>query len=383
MDEAARELRRVMPLEGVEGQPHWDLLAALFYYTPIGLFVIDDQRRIVLYNPAAAELTGWAGEDPIDVGCRVLSGKACPITEGSLFDPGNCPGEEVLLTMRSEVSHEVELFDPKGHRRLIEATYYPIHNPDGTMKFIIGTLRDIEERRHLQDQLVQSKKLASLGTLVAGIAHELRNPLGVIRSAAQILANEERSPLQRREAIRLLLEETGRLDKSIREFLAFARPQAARPEPTDIVAFTKRVLEIRRTAETGGAPIIALETEPGLPRLDIDTDLMRQVFENLIGNAGQARPDSDEPVRIEIRIARDDEDHLRIEFADDGEGIEPEHVTKIFDPFFTTKRDGTGLGLSIVHQIITQHRGRLTVDSERGRGTTFSIQLPISEESRA
>lgn len=376
-------MSEALPIPPSAGQPspHWELLEAIFYHSTDGLFVIDDKMRVVLYNPAAAEMTGWAGSDPIAIGCRVLQGKACPIPEGSVFNPAECPGPDVLLNLHTSHRNELVLVDRHGRQRHVEVTYTPVRGAGGALVYILGTLRDIEERRELEDQLLQSRKLASLGTLVAGIAHELRNPLGIIMSAVEILANEDRTLPQRREAVRLLLDETRRLDKSIREFLAFARPRPARREPTDVVALMRRFTELHR-ANHAACRLVITERYPEerLPRAALDADLMRQVCENLLANAEESRPASDGPVHLEISVARHDERHVRIDFTDDGLGIDPEQIPKIFDPFFTTKRDGTGLGLSIVHQIVSDHRGRIGVHSRPGAGTTFSISLPFAEE---
>jgi signal transduction histidine kinase len=360
--------------------PHWEQLAAIFYHSSDGLFVMDDQLRIVVYNPAAAAMTGWAGPDPIEVQCRVMAGKACPVTEGSLFNPAECPGDEVLMGLRSSVSHEAKLVGSGGQEREVEVTYSPVRREDGTIRFILGVLRDIEDRKSLQEQLIQSKKLAALGTLVAGIAHELRNPLGIIRSAAEILSNEERTGPQRREATGLILEETRRLDKSIREFLSFARPRPARPEPTDVVGLLERAVALHSAREQGSRLKITERMEDGLPLVMLDADLIRQVFDNLLANAEEAKPDSEEGVALTISVYRADKRHVRIDFTDDGVGIEEDQLGRIYDPFFTTKRDGTGLGLSIVLKIVTEHRGRLQVASEPGAGTTFSVLLPAAEE---
>jgi signal transduction histidine kinase len=363
-----------------ESTPHYALLAAIFFHASEGHFVLDNQLRVVLFNPVAAQMTGWVREDPAGIGVRVLDGQACPVTEGSLFNPAECPGADILLALRSPQTYDLELINSAGQRRRMEVTYAPVRREDGSLQFIIGTLRDIEERRALEDQLFQSRKLASLGTLVAGITHELRNPLGIIRSAAQILGNDERTAPQKREAVKLILEETQRLDKLVRDFLAFARPRPARPETTDIVPVIQRFVTLHREMHPGSRVEITERHEQHLPPLSIDEDLMRQVIDNFLSNAGEARPDSERPIQFTITTARHDPRHVRIDFADDGVGMEAEQVAKIFDPFYTTKRDGTGLGLSIVHQIVTQLHGRVTVESQPNAGTTFSVFLPVPEE---
>jgi len=272
------------------------------------------------------------------------------------------------------------LEDDEGQELTLDVTYTPVRPEEGPLQYIIGTLRDIGERRALEDQLIQSKKLASLGTLVAGIAHELRNPLGVILSAAEILVNEGRTQPQRRAAAHLILDETRRVDKSIKEFLAFARPRTLRSEQMDIIPLLQRSVELHVTHDRGCRLQITEEFEADLPSVDVDADQMRQVFDNLLANAEGSKSEPAEPVHLTLRARRDGKRHLRIDFADDGDGILAENLPHIHDPFFTTKREGTGLGLSIVLQIMTDHRGRLLVHSEPGRGTTFSLVLPIPEE---
>lgn len=243
-----------------------------------------------------------------------------------------------------------------------------------------------------QAQLVQSEKMASLGQLVAGVAHELNNPIGFVHANLQLLEEQVRklahadpeSPeaLRAREAMAKLLsrsrEGTARVKKIVEDLRTFSRVDHAEIQEVDVHEGIERTLSLMEPRLKDG---IVVEKRYGeLPRIRCYAGQLNQVFMNLLMNACDAMADGG---KIEIRTSRID-GGVRLDFSDSGPGIPPEIRSRIFDPFFTTKAvgKGTGLGLSISHGIVERHGGRIQVDSAPGRGTTFSIELPLDASPR-
>ncbi len=241
---------------------------------------------------------------------------------------------------------------------------------------------EIERFHHRQ--LARADRLASLGEMAAGIAHEIKNPLAGIYGAAQILSREFREDDPRREIVAEMTSLIKRLDNTIRDLLNFARytePQFAKANLNDVV---DKVLFLVQQIPEGKRARIVREFDPGMPDVEMDQEQIKQVFLNLALNALQAKPSGCTltirthadvpPGRVpELRhLSR----YIMAELSDDGPGIPPDRIGKIFQPFFTTKDSGTGLGLSMTRKILDLHDGWITVESEGGKGATFSVFLP-------
>ncbi len=233
-----------------------------------------------------------------------------------------------------------------------------------------------------QDELIQASKLAAIGQLSAGVAHEINNPATTILSRATFLLMRHRDDLSAsdREDLDAIVAQSQRISQITKGLLSFSRPQVVNIEPIDI----DRVIEAshRVLQEDFAANHISIEKyiQPNLPRVMADEDSLVRVFENLFRNGIDAMPNGG-AMRISATTEGSRGRSVRIEFSDTGVGISSENLSRIFDPFFTTKRvgDGTGLGLSIVHGIINEIRGSITVESQPDAGTTFVIDLPTEE----
>lgn len=214
----------------------------------------------------------------------------------------------------------------------------------------------------------RAERLAALGQLTAGLAHELRNPLASIKGSADLLArgHGNRDPIAR-ELGEIISSEVDRTNLLVTRFLDFARPLEPHRESSDIAAI------IDRAAGRASVPVVR-DYSPDVPRLPLDPTLMEQVFINLLGNAAQAS-EPGQPVTVSTRLA---DGRLEIDVADRGCGIPPDKLESIFNPFVTTKQDGVGLGLAIVAKIVDGHGGKMTVESEPGKGSTFRISLPLA-----
>jgi signal transduction histidine kinase len=225
-------------------------------------------------------------------------------------------------------------------------------------------------------QIMQAEKMAAIGELAAGIAHEIRNPLGIITGSAETIRRHPDQKI-REEMTNYILEESQRINGLIGTFLDFARPK----EPNLTNCDLREVLEKTLLLLSPQAKTLGIEIEKEIPQkllqVSADPDQMRQAFTNLGVNALEAMPEGG---TLKIRVFRNARDKVWVQFSDTGKGIPREVAAKVFDPFFTTKEGGTGLGLSIAHRIITQHRGEIHVEGGEGKGSTFTIILPLERE---
>jgi len=235
--------------------------------------------------------------------------------------------------------------------------------------------RVAEANRQLQEAeeaVRRSDRLAALGQLSAGLAHELRNPLGTIRASSEMLARNLTGENEvAREVAGFISTEVDRANSLITRFLQFARPLEVRPEPADLAQILDRAIGLAERE----APGIAFYRNyaPEIPPFPFDAELMERVFYNLLLNAAQASP-PDGAITVKTRPT---DGRVEISVIDRGSGIKPEHLESIFNPFFTTKPEGVGLGLPIVSKIVDQHGGTMTVESEAGKGSVFRIYLPL------
>lgn len=348
--------------------------------TTDGIFIVNRTNHIVYFNKACEKITGWRRDIAVMQTYECANVLRCHNDEGeSMGSESLCPAKIFFHKDSIPKPHEMLITTTAGKERYVETNYSPIKSSTGEVEFIVGIIRDIDERKRLEDQLVQNRNLVMLGQLVSGIAHEIKNPLGILMSSVEIVLNESRPEEQRREAASYIKDEVRRLDERMKYFLAFARPKPLMREPVDLGDVIRKVSSTYQGAVRNRRFHVQPPMCSHLPKTYADPDLLHQVFLNLIINAEQACPQGG----LLVIKAETVEDEIRIEFTDNGEGISPEDMARLFDPFFTTKPHGTGLGLSIVHQIITSHRGKIHVRANGDRpGTTFEIQLPIVKDEQ-
>jgi two-component system, NtrC family, sensor kinase len=240
------------------------------------------------------------------------------------------------------------------------------------------SVRNLTDERRIAEQLRQSEKLAALGELVAGVAHELNNPLAGISAFAQLLLEEELNADQR-ESARLIKREADRAVGVIRDLLLFSRKAGPSTMPLDINGLVQLTLRLRAYSLRSSGVQVETHLDANLPEVSGDDQKLQQVILNLIVNAEYAMRRSSTK-RLAIRTAHEG-DAVVTEVSDTGAGMSEETVQRVFEPFFTTKPagEGTGLGLSVSYGIVEAHGGTITVESAPGRGTTFRIVLPISD----
>jgi len=239
---------------------------------------------------------------------------------------------------------------------------------------------------HAQAEARRSERLAALGQLSAGLAHEIRNPLGVIKGSAEMLTQKlQTSDELARELAGYISTEVNRLSALVTEFLDFARPLHAEPHPANLTVLLDRVLQIvadrfAGVQETGKAVRVERHYASGLPLVPLDESLCEQAFLNLVQNAYEAMEDHGDTLRVEVQPAtQNDRKGVELRLADTGPGVPEELREEIFNPFVTTKKTGVGLGLSIVSKIVDGHHGSIHVENAPGGGAVFTLFFPLEE----
>jgi signal transduction histidine kinase len=233
-----------------------------------------------------------------------------------------------------------------------------------------------QERLRLKEELTRSRHLSALGEMVATISHEIRNPLGIIRSSGELL--KKRMASDGNGIPDIIVEESSRLNHIITDFLNFARPRQPEFKPCRIEEIIEKNIAFLDSQLRENGYTIQMKAEPPPPSIMGDADMLYQVFLNLLMNAMQAMPSGG---RIAIGFETRDTG-LRLQISDQGEGIPEEILEKIWDPFFTTKEKGTGLGLGVVQKIIETHQGRIRIANREGGGAEITVDLPLTQEDR-
>jgi signal transduction histidine kinase len=229
-----------------------------------------------------------------------------------------------------------------------------------------------QERLKLKEQLSRAKHLSSLGEMVAGVSHEIRNPLGIISSSAELLKKKMKPDDASARIPDIIIEESGRLNNIITDFLNYARPREPNLFPCSVVGVIDKIIEYLSSQMENQGHTINTHYDGNVPKIQADADMLYQAFLNILLNAMQAMPDGG---IIDIAaFSRDN--HLWITFEDHGPGIKKEAMGKLWDPFFTTKDKGTGLGLGIVKNIIEAHNGNIRIENRSKGGARVAIRLP-------
>jgi two-component system sensor histidine kinase HydH len=328
---------------------------------PIGLVATDAGGRLSAFNQTAeAILKRTAAE--------VLGKPAEEIL------PGSCL--ELFRTLAAEqrlIEREFDCAVEEGRTIPLEVIATTLREEDGAFLGHVILFRDMTEIRRLEEEVARSRRLASLGSLAAGVAHEIRNPLSSIKGFATWFRERYRDNPEDRETAEVMIREVDRLNRVITQLLEFARPLTMNRVPTPPPAVIRHALKmVEGEARKKG---VALETDLSaeVGEIPLDADRMTQVLLNLFQNAIGAMEAGGV---LRVSIARRDERTVRIAVADTGIGIPKEDLPRVFDPYFTTRSSGTGLGLAIVHKIVEAHGGEVRLESEPGKGTTATILLP-------
>ncbi|NCS89160.1 MAG: PAS domain S-box protein, partial [Ignavibacteria bacterium] len=275
---------------------------------------------------------------------------------------------------------EVENRRKSGDPFFTQILISPILDHDGKVTAFFGVHRDLTEKKLLEKQLVHTQKMESIGTLAAGVAHEVGNPLASISALVQVVQRSTNDEFVK-EKLELVKNQVTRISKIIRDLVDFSRPSNYELQMTDINQNIQEAVEIIKVGAKAKSINFEMELNDSIPILPLVADQIQQVFVNILLNAVDIIIESPRGLEKDlIRVCSEvDEDQIIIEFYDNGRGIADENLAKVFEPFYTTKKEGkgTGLGLWVSYGIIKSFQGDLKVSSKLGEGTTFKITLPI------
>jgi PAS domain S-box-containing protein len=279
-------------------------------------------------------------------------------------------------------SNKAETFEERyiknGEERFIETFRTPVRDEKGDVVGVLGIFQDISERKRMQEQLVVTDRLASVGEMASGMAHELNNPLTSVIGLSQLLMESEISG-DVKEDVEAIYKEAQRAATVTKNLLAFARKHEPVRQHSQVNRIIEDVLKLRNREHTLNNIEVFTHLDAQLPEIMADPFQMQQVFLNIILNAESAMTEAHHKGTLDITTKRAD-GHIKISFADDGPGISADIMGKIFNPFFTTKEvgKGTGLGLSICYGIVANHGGKIYAESKLGDGATFVVELPMN-----
>ena len=330
------------------------------------VFVLALDRRVLYANDAAVREYGYSLDELTTMSVDVFVASAVPIRASD--DLSRTPANVVIA------EHVHRRRDGSQFPATVALSF--IRQDNGAPIGQVLSVRNLTDERRIAEQLRQSEKLAALGELVAGVAHELNNPLAGISAFAQLLLEEELDADQR-ESARLIKREADRAVGVIRDLLLFSRKTGPSVGPVDLNALVQFTLRLRAYSLRSSGVEVETNLDPSLPELSGDDQKLQQVILNLIVNAEYAMRRTPTK-RLVIRTAWEG-DTVVTEVSDTGTGMSEETLQRVFEPFFTTKPagDGTGLGLSVSYGIVEAHGGIITVESAPGRGTSFRIVLPV------
>jgi two-component system sensor histidine kinase AtoS len=343
-------------------------MAELVEKASLGIISTDPQNRIVSVNKAAEAMYGYRAEEII--------GKPISI----VFSDRN-PKE--LLKEIKEKADRLQPWSAELYRRRkdgsefiswLSAAY--IYDNMGNLKARLCIERDVTRQRETEKRLAEARQLAGIGELAAGVAHEIRNPLGGILTSARMLLDQKGQVIGEEELslMSIIEKEAKRLENIVTDFLRFGRPQEPIFSVVDVNHAVKEMVDsLKREKNIGGGIEVELHLLARPVRVRLDENQMKQVFLNLIINAEQAMGGKGKlTIKMESRDGMVD-----IALKDTGSGISKEDLKNVFRPFFSRKKGGTGLGLPIVNRVIAEHNGSIDCRSGLGKGTTFTISLPV------
>lgn len=350
---ASNEALRLNLKENEEMRSH---LSAILESLTTGVIVADGAGAVIRCNRSAEMLLGLSRN-------RLLGRPIASVLSDYLPDGGGYP------------------IAPNGIPLSLSRAV--LRNSAGESAGTILLLHDISAVRRLEERLQRRDRLASMGEMVGRIAHEIRNPLGSVELFASMLRRDLRDDPARRQYAEHISKAVEAMDRLLSNLLVCTKPNCPNAgwHRTDLLV--QEVLALATHATVRGNITVLVQLDPAVPALWCDDGQLKQVLVNLILNAAQAMPGGG---ALTLKAGRDREAAsgqpvARLSVSDTGAGIQPDHRSRLFDPFFTTREEGTGLGLAIVHAIVEGHRGRVEVDSEVGRGSTFTVILPQPEHT--
>lgn len=336
-----------------------------------GLITTDLDGIIYSFNAAAAEITGFHPDEMRSKSVFDLFGDIRQPIELSLSAAAT--GEQLPR-------FEADLTTPDGFAVRIGYSVSHLLSEEQQATGLIITFQDLTEIRSMEESVRRKDRLAAVGRVAAGLAHEIRNPLGAMRGAIQML--EAKMPPQSVQAglMDIILKESDRLNNIITNFLGYARPAAGDFVDTDLCeAIRSTAVLLNHSPDVKESHVLKTDVGESPAVISADPTQIKQIFWNLARNALQAMPDGG---TLNVALEQIPNNRIRIKFEDTGNGMSPEQVEQLFEPFSNSTTGGTGLGLSIVYQIVKDHNGAINVRSREGVGTTITVELPKDNRRR-
>ncbi|MDB9822782.1 ATP-binding protein [Deltaproteobacteria bacterium] len=329
---------------------------------PIGLLALDADREIASFNQTAEALLQLSSS-------RLIGETAENILPKQFKDLL----DEITVSKRT-IDREIEYIRGDGIRTPLDISASLLEGEDGSFLGFIILFRDLTEVRSLKKEIERSQRLASIGRLAAGVAHEIRNPLSSIKGFATYFKERYRTNPEDKKTAEIMVQEVERLNRVIGQLLEFARPVNIQKKPVAIKTLIQHSLKMVERDTADRNIMIHKDISPDLLDVSVDSDSINQVLLNLYLNAIDSMEHGGD-LFVDARHCNES-GRLKITIKDTGHGIDKKDMANIFDPYFTTKQSGTGLGLAIVHKIIESHHGEVKIESEQGKGTTVTIFLP-------
>lgn len=330
-----------------------------------GLITTDLEGNIYTFNTAAEEITGYKAEQ--------MQGRTIFSLFGSI-EQSIVPAVDATLEGEPSPRHETDIMTPEGFAVHVGYGISPLFSEAGEMSGLIITFQDLTEVRSMEENVRRKDRLAAVGRVAAGLAHEIRNPLGAMRGAIQVLQSQTPPETAQASLMEIILRESDRLNKIITNFLTYARPRVNNFSEIDVreaIQDTFTLLKHSPDVQPGHAFEFRAPENPVL--ISADPTQLKQIFWNLARNSINAMRDGG---NLSVELVNLPHKRIQIIFADSGCGMSPEQVERLFEPFSDSTTGGTGLGLSIVYQIVRDHGGTINVRSRENDGTTITVELP-------
>jgi PAS domain S-box-containing protein len=336
------------------------------------ILVVDSNSHYTFVSPRCQEVLGYelAETANMEFGGRT-HGEDLPALLALFAD--------ILAGRQSFASQEIRVRHKLGDWRRIRFNFSPLADETGKIEGVVLSGRDVTELKRLEEQLIQAEKLAAMGQMLAGVAHELNNPLTAILGVTELLRDGQGLEESTKRQLELTHRQARRAARIVQNLLEFSRPASPQKKPVDLNSIIERTLQLHEHSLRRNNVEVDYRPHPDFPGVIADANQLIQVFLNLVTNAEQAIREVRESGRLQIRLARLGS-RISVTFQDDGVGVRPESVPRLFDPFYTTKRPGggTGLGLSICLSIVREHGGTIEAEALPAGGSAFTVYLPAA-----
>jgi PAS domain S-box-containing protein len=341
------------------------------------ILVLDTEANYTFVSPRCLEVLGYNGDE---ISQMKLGGRTHPEDLPKLM----ALYKDMIGGRQSFGSLEMRVRHKQGEWRKILFNFSPLSDESQKIEGVVLSGRDVTDLKRLEEQLIQAEKLAAIGQMLAGVAHELNNPLTAILGVTELVREREGLDESMKRQLDLTHRQARRAARIVQNLLEFSRPASPQKKAIDLSTIVERTLQLHEHSLRRNQVQVDFTPRTDLPQIVGDANQLIQVFLNLISNAEQAIHEVRDSGRIQIRLNHAG-DNVVVTVQDDGVGISPEGMPKLFDPFYTTKRPGggTGLGLSICLSIAREHGGTIQAESLPGGGSAFSVYLPAASETPA